>query len=213
MPAPRSTNPPPLVDCLGVARLLDSIRALPWPEPIERGVRSSARCLGRRFPALATLFGLARSEPARAAQRRRPSRERRPRKPSVASLIAALRGPEPDAAVAAAGELGGRRSERAREALVEALRNRDGYTSPRTRIAALRALAKSLREGEEARLAEAARDVDPDVSLAAIEALAEGGGAAARDALEEIAEDQTVFVLPVARRAARSGLAELRARA
>ena len=205
------TNLTSLAKLIGFQDFAASLRARSWPEPVGRAARAARECLAGRLPVFAEILAPARPEPAPARRRRAP-RARPAAGKSVATLIAALRSSVPEAADAAAAALGAHRSERARQALAAALRNRDGYTSPSTRIAALHALARSLAAGDEEPLCEAARDVDPDVSLAAIEALTARGSAAARAALEEIAEDTTIFFLPAARRAARQGLATLRER-
>lgn len=196
-----------LRDLLGVPDAVASVQALPWPGPLQRAARSSMDCLARRLPFLGEMLEPVREEPAPRRPVAVPTPESPPQK-TVAALVAVLRGPVAEEAAQAAETLGTRRSARAREALLEALENRDGYFSPLTRVAAVKALARSA--DDDGPLCDAARDVDPDVSLAAIEALTARGGPAALAALAEIAEDDSVFFLPATRKAAAKGLATLR---
>lgn len=193
-----------------LAGVVASLKALPWPGPVQQAARRGMDCLARRLPFLAELLEPKPPPPRpRTPRRTRPAPRKAPAD-GVAALVTALRGPDPEPAAEAAKALGAHRSPRARAALLEALENRDGYFSPVTRVAAVRALATHLGDGDDTALSEAVRDIDPDVSLAAITALTEAGGDGAIAVLSGIVADETAFVLPASRRAAARGLATLR---
>lgn len=86
------------------------------------------------------------------------------------------------------------------EALLEVIRNPGGFFHPVTRAAALRALAPRLVGERMTLLVDAVRDVDAEVSLAAIGSLAQHAPShVVLDALMPILVDHTGFYLPVVR--------------
>jgi HEAT repeat protein len=129
---------------------------------------------------------------------------------TTAALAAALRDASAEVAVEAAEALGKHRGPGATRALRAALDNSDGYYSPMTRAASVRALGAILPADEAALIANAVTNVDPMVSLAAIAALAERDEPASRDALATVLENRAGFYLPLTRQAAARALLQLR---
>jgi hypothetical protein len=129
----------------------------------------------------------------------------------LAALIAALRDPSAEAAAVAALKLGSRREPEAEQALCDALTNADGYFNPLTRVAALQAFTLRLpaepSSGEVATLTSLVRDIDAEVSMAAIDAVAQRAPASiAIDSLLPVVIDETGFFLPIVRAAATRAL-------
>jgi hypothetical protein len=129
------------------------------------------------------------------------------------ALIAALRDPSAEHAAACAVQLGRRAEPEARAALLEVLRNADGYFNPLVRVAALQALMQVPQAGVQAPeewlapLFAAVRDVDAEVSMAAIEAVAtHAPPTLAIEQLLPIVLDDTGFFLPIVRAAASRAL-------
>ena len=127
----------------------------------------------------------------------------------LAGLCAALRDVSAEVAVAAAEALGRKPEEAAVNALREALANHDGYLSPVTRVAALRALAGRLAQNERAPLLAALSDRDAEVSIAAIAVLKDRGDVDAAAAIMSLLGDTSGFFLPVVRLAATNALVQL----
>jgi hypothetical protein len=170
-----------------------------------------------RFPTLVELLGEAVREaepaPASAAAAAAPAPAVRQQalrpQPTLptAVLIDQLRSENAEVAVPAATELGNRDGDDSLEALLEVLRNPDGFFHPVTRAAALRALAPRLAGERLTLLVDAVRDVDAEVSLAAIGSLAQHAPShVVLDALMPILADHTGFYLPVVRDTAVSAL-------
>jgi HEAT repeat protein len=128
---------------------------------------------------------------------------------NVARLHAALRDESAEVAAAAALALGKRAGAEAIGALTEVLENRDGYFSPVTRAAAVQALADALPDGELGLVRTALTDVDAEVSLAAIAALASRAPSSAAGDLLSLLQDLSGYFLPPVRLAAAGALAQL----
>lgn len=127
------------------------------------------------------------------------------------ALLAALRDVSAEAAAAAALELGARPEPQAAAALREVLKNADGYFNPLTRVAALHALARALPStpglNELEPILELVRDLDAEVSMAAIDAIALRAPAnVAIDRLLPVVLDDTGYFLPIVRMAASRAL-------
>lgn len=125
------------------------------------------------------------------------------------ALVAALRDPAVEVAVAAVAALGASDSRNARSALVQLIEQRDGYTSPATRVAALGALAGR----EPGRVLSAVSDLDQEVSLAAIGLLSGPTfplePSEVQRCLSVVAEDQSGFYSEPVQTAARNALGSM----
>ena len=128
---------------------------------------------------------------------------------ATAALVAALRDRSSEVAAQAAEALGHHRNAIATAALRGALENRDGFHSPETRAAAVRALGSLLPESEAGVLASAVADVDATVSLSAIAALADRDERTSAQALIGVLENRAGFYLPLTRQAAARALFRL----
>ena len=126
------------------------------------------------------------------------------------ALAGALRDASSEVAVQAAESLERHGGPTAVEALREALRNADGFSSTATRAAAVRALGTLLARNDGAILATAVADPDATVSLAAIAALAGRDEAVSANTLLGVLEDRSAFYLPLTRQAAAAALTHLR---
>jgi hypothetical protein len=205
-------------------QLLLELRARVAPErlpaPAQRFGRNLWQRIVARFPSLAGL--VVEADPMAPA----PARAYAVQQPTVAGqgaqlaaiemgadvheLIAALRDPSAEHAAASAVLLGRRDEPEAKAALLDVLRNADGYFNPLVRVAALQTLAhapeRSAGEGLSP-LFDALRDVDAEVSMAAIEAVATHAPAdIAMERLLPIVLDDTGFFLPVVRAVASRAL-------
>jgi HEAT repeat protein len=124
----------------------------------------------------------------------------------VQALTHALRDTSVEVAIAAVDAL----SERVEPSAVQALRtvidNADGYFSPMTRVAALSVLGRVLSDAELAPIVACVRDLDAEVSIAAIAVVADRKRTAAAVHLLPILSDQTGFFLPLVRLAAANAL-------
>jgi HEAT repeat protein len=128
----------------------------------------------------------------------------------IQTLIAALRDPSAQVAVAAAEALARRPPALAVPALCTVVENKDGYFCPSTRVATVHALKSLLPPGQGGLVADAVRDSDASVSVAAIAALVERNDDETADILLGLLEDSTGFYVALTRRAAALGLAHLR---
>jgi len=99
--------------------------------------------------------------------------------------------------------------EGARAALLEVLQNRDGFYHPLARAAAVHGLGGLLGSEQRAPLRAALRDLDAEVSIAAISALSASGGEDAVEALVGVIDNADGFFLPITRVAAARGLERL----
>jgi hypothetical protein len=189
------------------------------PPRAQRFGKSMWRRITARFPALAELLneraprdagnGHTAASPELHAQAETQI-EAQPAE-DLATLIATLRDPSAEVAAVAAIKLGSRREPEAAFALCEALENADGYFSPLTRVAALQAFMHRLPSapstGDVATLTSLVRDVDAEVSMAAIDAVAQRAPASvAIDSLLAIVLDDTGYFLPIVRNAATRAL-------
>ena len=124
----------------------------------------------------------------------------------IAALVHALSDPSVEVAVAAIKALASRDEARVAAALLEVVNSTDGYFSPVTRAAAIGVLAKRLAAPELTPIFEAVRDVDADVSIAAIAAIAEHAPHAAVTHILPLLEDRSGYFLPLVQLAATNAL-------
>jgi hypothetical protein len=211
--------------------LMNKLRALPWPAPLQRLTERGIERLGARMPELLDLLGRA---PAPAKPRQtapstasletllaqlgaRDFRTRlkavqalthHPGESSTRALIAALRDRSVEVAVDAVHVLGSTAGASAHARLRDVLDNPEGYYHPLVRAAAVHALGK-LGSTDSARIEQALRDGDAEVSIAAIAALSLAAPARASEALAAVIENADGFFLPITRLAAARGLARL----
>jgi HEAT repeat protein len=124
----------------------------------------------------------------------------------VPALVRALRDSSVEVAVSAVDGLSSHHERDSTDALLAVLQNADGFFSPVTRVAAIAGLARRLGPDELEPLFAAVRDLDAEVSIAAIAVVAERAPARAREQLSPILRDQSGFFLPVVRLAAANAL-------
>jgi hypothetical protein len=124
----------------------------------------------------------------------------------VDALLDALNDPSAEVAVSALDALSRTGDPRAAPALASVLTNAEGYFSPLTRAAAVVGLARCSGPAAVPLLSEALTDVDAEVSLSAIAALAEVGPGMATTRLAAILTDETGYFLPAVRLAAAHAL-------
>jgi HEAT repeat protein len=127
----------------------------------------------------------------------------------VHGLTQALRDPSAEVAVCAADALGNLADARAVAALREVMENREGYFSALTRAAAVRALSRCLPDAELAFVFAAVRDVQPEVSLAAIATVLLRAREAALFHLLPVLRDNSGYFASEVRLAALQGLRAL----
>jgi HEAT repeat protein len=223
-------------------QLLDRVRALPWPAPLQRLTTRGLSKLKERLPGLAELLdGFVPPSAARAPAPPVIQHADAPKPPEPAlieglvgllsapdyqrrlkaagalgllhqpaaldPLIGALRDRSVEVACAAASAIAATGGERAQDALLTVLANADGFYHTLTRAAATYGLGHSALRGAppryvRARLEQALRDRDAEVSIAAIGALSERYRDTAGDALREVLENRDGFFLPATRLAA-----------
>jgi hypothetical protein len=123
------------------------------------------------------------------------------------ALRHALRDPSVEVAVAAVEAIAQRQAPAARAALQAVVENRDGYFSPMTRVAAISALGPRLLDDELEPIIACVRDLDAEVSIAAIAVLADRKSASAATPLLPVLTDPSGYFLPVVRLAAANALA------
>lgn len=124
----------------------------------------------------------------------------------VGALADALHDSSVEVAIAAVDALGRRRESTVSTALLGVVRNESGSFHPLTRAAAVGALAARLGDDELDPVLGAVRDVEAEVSLAAIAAIGERRPEVVTAHLLPIVEDRTGFFLPLVVSAARSAL-------
>ena len=134
-----------------------------------------------------------------------------PARDDIAALITQLRDPSAEVAAVAALKLGSQPTAEAASALREVLTNADGYFNPLTRVAALQAFTHALPPSpgpnELAPLLALVRDIDAEVSMAAIDAVAQRAPAnVAIDRLLPVVLDDSGYFLPSVRAAASRAL-------
>lgn len=129
----------------------------------------------------------------------------------VPALLRALRDPSAEVAAAAATALGTVTDPKleleCQTALIGVLANADGYFNPLTRVAALQALVQKLRvpptDLSLLPIVQAVRDVDAEVSMAAIVAVANHAPVdIVFEYLSPVVLDESGFYLPIVRAAA-----------
>jgi HEAT repeat protein len=124
----------------------------------------------------------------------------------VPALVRALRDVSIEVSVSVVDALSSHDQPEATAALLDVLQNREGYFSPITRVAALSGLARRLSLDELAPVFAAVRDIDAEVSIAAISVIAERVPALAREHLLPILRERSGYFLPLVRLAAANAL-------
>jgi HEAT repeat protein len=124
----------------------------------------------------------------------------------VPALVRALRDHSVEVAVAAADALSGQRDEHAVTELLGVLENREGYYSPVTRVAAISGLARRLDVARFDPVFAALRDIDAEVSIAAVAVIAERVPGRAGKLLLPVLCDKTGYYLPLVRLAVANAL-------
>ena len=201
------------------ARVPAAVRA-----PVQRFGAQLWQRITARFPALERLRAEVAGPPAaRAATRAQiwqgpapaADRETTVAGREVPALVRALRDPNAEAGASAAIALGACKDPElaptCRAALREALLNADGFFHPLTRVAALQSLVRMLSAppapAELDPLLAVVRDIDAEVSMAAIDAIVTHAPAnVAIDRLMPVLLDDSGFFLPVVRSAASRAL-------
>ncbi len=212
--------------------VLGLLRTLPWPAPLQRLTQRGLERLTARIPELAELLDGPRKRAKPAVERPVSSslsqllllvssRDYRTRiksvqalanhrdREAVEALVASLRDRSVEVAVEAARALALIGGSSARQTLLDVLENADGYYHSLSRAAAVHGLGALLSAGERAPLERALRDLDAEVSIAAISALIASAGAEAVAPLARVIENADGFYLPVTRLAAARGLERL----
>jgi HEAT repeat protein len=214
-------------------RVLSALRALPWPAPLQRVTARSLERLKARIPELAELLdGPQPKRPksqvdsgapvtalpelltllsARDYQSRTKAAQAlasHPQPEATEALVRALRDRSVEVAVAAATALGVAGGEGARRALLAVLDNTEGFYHPLVRAGAVHGLGSLLPPEERAPLVRALRDLDAEVSIAAIAAFSNGGPEGAPPLLA-VVQNADGFFLPITRLAAARGLERL----
>jgi hypothetical protein len=122
------------------------------------------------------------------------------------ALTHALRDPSVEVAIAAVDALARRGDRAAQTALHAVLDNVDGYFSPVTRVAALSALGRMVSDNELGQIMACVRDLDAEVSIAAIAVIADRKRATAAEQLLPILQDGSGYFLPIVRLAAANAM-------
>jgi HEAT repeat protein len=124
----------------------------------------------------------------------------------VPALVRALRDPSVEVAVAAVDALAGREERAATDALLGVLADAERYFNPVTRVAAISGLARQLDVESFGPVFAAVRDIDAEVSIAAVAMIAERLPSAAATHLLPLLHDASGFYLPIVRLAAANAL-------
>ena len=124
----------------------------------------------------------------------------------VLALVQALRDSSAEVAVAAVDALTHQTDPQAAAALLSVLANKEGFFNPVTRVAALAGLSRRLRLDELAPVFAAVRDIDAEVSIAAIAVISERAPVHAPEHLLPILRDPAGYFLPLVRMAAANAL-------
>ena len=124
----------------------------------------------------------------------------------VLALVQALRDSSAEVAVAAVDALANHSDPEATNALLSVLANTEGFFNPMTRVAAIAALSKRLRDDALAPITTAVRDIDAEVSIAAIAVTVDRVPSQALDQLLPILRDGEGYFLPLVRLAAANAL-------
>jgi len=126
--------------------------------------------------------------------------------PSTEALLAALRDPSAEVAIAAIGALRAHAGAPVTNALTEVLRNADGYFNPMTQVAAIQALRDRKDDIAPAVWARAVSAIDAELSVAAIRAVATQKPEHALSLVRPVLEDTSGYYLPMVREAAEEAL-------
>jgi HEAT repeat protein len=122
------------------------------------------------------------------------------------ALLGALRDPSAEVATAAVSALGARAEPRVADALREVIVNREGYFASVTRAAAVTTVAAWRNEAEMKPVLDAVNDLDAEVSLSAIAAIANHVPHAAITGVLPVLQDRSGYFLPIVRLAAAHAL-------
>lgn len=221
-----------VVPVLGSLRkLVDAIRNLPLPKPLQRITERGLARLSERIPEISELLTGKRksalrsvppvSAPLHDLVAQLAAADYRARLRAVQALVhhrekaasdalsAALRDRSVEVAVAAVSSLQIVAGTKARPTLLKVLENEHGYYHPLVRAAAVHALGGLLSEAECGPIVSALRDHDAEVSIAAISALGASAPQSAGQLLLQVIENQDGFFLPITRLAAARGLERL----
>lgn len=129
----------------------------------------------------------------------------------VQVLLPAVRDESAEVAVAAIDALTAQPDPRAEQALRDVLANAEGFYSPVARVAALSGLAERLPRSEFSPIFDSVKDVDAEVSIAAIALIAKHHPGEALGQLLPLLQDDSGFFLPVVRLAAINAIEHTRA--
>jgi HEAT repeat protein len=124
----------------------------------------------------------------------------------VPALVRALRDQSVEVAVAAAEALSSQQDELALAELLLVLENRDGYFSPVTRVAAITGLARRLDVARFDPVFAALRDIDAEVSIAAVAVIADRIPNKTSSLLLPVLCDKSGYYLPLVRLAVANAL-------
>jgi len=124
----------------------------------------------------------------------------------VPALVRALRDPSAEVAVAAVDALANHQDAQSTSTLLAVLENADSYFNPLTRVAAMSGLARRLPLNELEPIFMAVRDIDAEVSIAAVAVIAERAPGLASEHLLPILRDGHGYYLPLVRLAAANAL-------
>jgi HEAT repeat protein len=121
-------------------------------------------------------------------------------------LVSAVRDPSAEVAIAAISSLARQPGTRAAADLEEVFRDSAGYVSPYTRAAAVCAIARIRGADALHLLLDAVHDIDAEVSIAAIDLVADTGAAEGLPKLRTLLEDRSGYFLPAVRLATANAL-------
>jgi hypothetical protein len=124
----------------------------------------------------------------------------------ASTLLRALRDPSVEVALTTIEALSRQPGPKTASALREVLENADGYFHPAVRAAAVTALVRMLPPAELDRVIDSVGDVDAEVSLAALHALAERAPSLVAPHALRVLRDRSDYYLPPVRRAAAEAL-------
>jgi hypothetical protein len=122
------------------------------------------------------------------------------------ALTRALRDTSVEVSIAAIDALARRQDRASLDAMRVVLDNRDGFFNPVTRVAALSGLGRLLGDHELGPIVACVKDLDAEVSIAAIAVVADRKRATASEHLLPVLSDTTGFFLPLVRLAAANAL-------
>jgi len=212
-------------------KVVDVLRGLPLPRPLQRLTERGLARLAERIPQLGELLdGKRRVAPRSVPPASAPlleliaqlaSLDYRVRLRAVQALVhhrepaasealaGALRDLSVEVAIAAVSSLQIVSGVKARGTLHAVLENEHDYYHPLVRAAAVHGLGSLLSEAQCAPIIKALRDREAEVSIAAISALGASAPRRAGELLLQVIENQDGFFLPITRLAAARGLERL----